>query len=33
MRVSSICLYIERIIVAIKLLFEEDVAEHLCAVH
>ena len=31
-RVSSNCLYIEEIVVAVKLLFEEDVAEHLCAV-
>ena len=31
MRVSSICLYIEEIVVAVKLLFEENVAEHLCA--
>ena len=32
MRVSSICLYIEEIVVAVKLLFEENVAEYLCAV-
>ena len=31
MRVSSICLYIEEIVVAVNLLFEENVAEHLCA--
>ena len=30
MRVSSICLYIEEIVVAVKLLFEENVAEYLC---
>ena len=30
-RVSSICLYIEEIVVAVKLLFEENVAEYLCA--
>ena len=29
MRVSSISLYIEEIIVAVKLLLEEDVAEYL----
>ena len=31
MTVSSICLYIEEIVVAVKLLFEENVAEYLCA--
>ena len=31
MRVSSICLYIEEIVVDVKLLFEENVAEYLCA--
>ena len=31
MRVSSICLYIEEIVVSVKLLFEENVAEYLCA--
>ena len=30
MRVGSICLYIEEIVVAVKLLFEENVAEYLC---
>ena len=32
MRVNSIGLYIEEIVVAVKLLFEENVAEYLCAV-
>ena len=32
MRVSSICLYIEEIVIAVKLLFEENVAECFCAV-
>ena len=31
MRVISISLHIEEIVVAVKLLFEENVAEHLCA--
>ena len=31
MRVSSIFLYIEEIVVAVKLSFEEYVADHLCA--
>ena len=30
MKVSSICLYIEEIVVAVKLLFQENVAEYLC---
>ena len=29
---NFICLYIEELVVAVKLLFEEYVAEHLCAV-
>ena len=32
MRVSSICLYIEEIVVPVKLLFEENLAKYLCAV-
>ena len=32
MRVSSTCLYIKEIVVAVKILFEENVAEHLFAV-
>ena len=32
MTVNSIGLYIEEIVVAVKLLFEENVAEYLCAV-
>ena len=32
MGVSSICFYIEEIIVGVKLLFEEEVAECLCVV-
>ena len=32
MSVSSICSNIEEIIICVKLLFEEEVAEHLCQV-
>ena len=32
MKVGSICLYFKEIIVGVKLLFEEEVAECLCSV-
>ena len=32
MKVGSICLHIEEIIIAVKSLVEDDVAEHFCAV-
>ena len=31
-RVSTICLNIQQIVVAVKLLFEENLAKYLCAV-